>query len=87
MASLRAVNRASGNTIHLARVGKYRNIFENIKIYQKYHYIFDIFDTFDTFDIFQKKKILNKLYNNGRNTLMQHFLTISYQSFVPCVKT
>jgi len=39
------------------------------------------------FDIFQKIKISNKLYNNGCNTLMQYLMTISYQSFVPYVKT
>jgi len=47
--------------------------------------IFFIF--FDIFDIFKKIKISNKLYNNGRNTLMQYLMTISYQSFVPYVKT
>jgi len=47
----------------------------------KYHDIFDIFD------IFLKMKISNKLYNNGCNTLMQYLVTISYQSFVPYVKT
>jgi len=49
-------------------------------IYEKYH-------IFDIFDIFQKMKISNKLYNNGCNTLMQYLMTISYQSFVPYVKT
>jgi len=39
------------------------------------------------FDIFQKVKISNKLYNNRCNTLMQYLMTISYQSFVPYVKT
>ena len=38
-------------------------------------------------DIIQKMKISNKLYNNGCNTLMQYLMTISYQSFVPYVKT
>ena len=47
-----------------------------------FFYIFDIFDIFDTF---QKKKMSNKLYNNRCNTLMQYL--ISYQSFVPYVKT
>ena len=56
-------------------------MFENIENIQKYHDIFDIFD------IFQKTKISKKLYNNGSNTLMQYLMTISYQSFVPCVKT
>jgi len=42
---------------------------------------------FDIFDIFQKIKKMNKLYNNVYNTLMQYLMTISYQSFVPCVKT
>ena len=42
---------------------------------------------FDIFDIIQKMKISNKLYNNGCNTLMQYLMTISYQSFVPYVKT
>jgi len=46
-----------------ARVGKY-HIVENIK---------NIMIFFDIFDIFQKMKISNKLYNNGCNTLMQHF--------------
>jgi len=32
-------------------------------------------------------KISYKLYNNGCNTLMQYLMTISYQSFVPHVKT
>jgi len=32
-------------------------------------------------------KISNKLHNIGSNTLMQYFTTISYQSFVPYVKT
>jgi len=45
--------------------------------YQKYH----------IFDIFQKMTISNKLYNNACNTLMQYLMTISYQSFVPYVKT
>jgi len=49
--------------------------------------IIDIFGIFDIFDIFQKMKISNKLYNNGCNTLMQYLMTISYQSFVPYVKT
>jgi len=53
-------------------------IFSKISEYQKYIYIFDIF---------QKMEILNKLYNNGCNTLMQYLMTISYQSFVPHVKT
>jgi len=59
-------------TRHPGRVGKYHDIFENIK---KYH------------DIFQKIKISNKLYNNGCNTLMQYLMTVSDQSFVPYVKT
>jgi len=42
---------------------------------------------YNIFDIFQKMKISNKLYNNGYNTLMQYLMTISYQSFVPNVKT
>ena len=57
-------------------------IFSNISKYwkyQKYHDIFDIFDTFDIFDIFEKTKILNKLYNNGCNSMMQYLMTISYR--------
>jgi len=46
-----------------------------------------MFDIFDIFDIFQNMKILNTLYNNGCNTLMQYLMTISYQSLVPYVKT
>ena len=60
------------------RVGKYHNIFENIKIIKKYH---------DIFEIFQKMTISNKLCNSRCNTLMQYLMTISYQSFVPHVKT
>jgi len=56
-------------------------IFSKILKYRKYQKYQDIFD------IFQKVKISNKLYNNGCNTLMQYLITISYQSFVPCVKT
>ena len=47
---------------------------------------FYIFQTFNIFDIFQKRKILNKLYNNGCNTLIQYLMTTSYQSFLPYVK-
>jgi len=47
--------------------------------------IFYIF-IFDIFDAFQKMKILNKLYNNGCNTLMQYLITISYQTFVHTLK-
>jgi len=68
------------NTMIFSKISKYRK-------YQKYHDIFDIFDIFDNFDIFQKMKISNKLHNNGCNTLMQYLMTISYQSFVPHVKT
>jgi len=53
-------------------------IFSKISEYQRYIYIFDIF---------QKMEILNKLYNNGCNTLMQYLMTISNQSFVPYIKT
>ena len=84
-----------------ARVEKYHDIFENIKNIKniKLELQVDIenikniknimmcIDIFDTLDIFQKMKISNKLYNNGCNTLMQYLVTISYQSFVPYVKT
>jgi len=53
--------------------------------YQKYH---DICDIFDIFDIFQEMKILNKLYNDGCNTLKQYvFNDYTYQLFLPYVKT
>jgi len=55
-----------------------------ISKYRKYKKYYDIFDIFD---IFQKMKISNKLYKNGINTLMQYLMTISFQSFVPYVKT
>ena len=74
----------------LSRVGKYHDIFENIKISQisKLSWYFFIFSILSIFSIFSRKtKILNKLYNNGCNTLMQYLMTISYQSFVPYVKT
>ena len=63
------------------RIGKYHDIFENITISKisKYHYFY-------IFDIFQKMKMLNNLYNNGCNTLMQYLMTISYQSFVSYAK-
>ena len=67
------------------QVGKSHD--SKISKYRKYQKKIIIFDTFDLFDIFQKKKISNKLYNNGCNTLMQYLMTISYQSFVPHVKT
>jgi len=55
-------------------------IFSKISKYRKYQKYRDIFNIFDLFNIFQKMKI-------GCNTLMQYLMTISYQSFVPYVKT
>ena len=46
------------------------------------------YDIFENIEISKKSKISRcKLYNNGCNTLMQYLMTISYQSFVPYVKT
>ena len=59
---------------------KYQNI-ENIKMIM----IFFIFSIFSIF--FRKWKFRISCNNNGCNTLMQYLMTISYQSFVPHVKT
>jgi len=54
------VERPTEATTVKPRVGKYHDIFENIKILKmlKYH---DIFYIFAIFDIFQKMKISNEL--------------------------
>ena len=53
------------NIIMISKISKYR----------KYHDIVYIFDILDTL---QKMKILNKLYNNRCNTLMQYLLFNDY---------
>ena len=73
-ALLNHIKSALENITIFSKISKYRK-------YTKYHDIFYIFD------IFQKTKISSKLYNNGCNTLIQYSMTISYQSFVPYVKT
>jgi len=45
------------------------------------------FYIFYIFYIFQKMKITNNTIYNGCNTVIQYLMTISYQSFVPYVKT
>jgi len=54
----------------ITKVGKYHDIFENIKISKiskvSYFYIYDIFDIFDTF---QKMKISNNYITIQYNTM------------------
>jgi len=66
------------------------NLQTSLKVVTVRWSVYDFLSPFHSnyiFDNFQNMKISNKLFNNGCNTLMQYLMTVSYQSFVPYVKT